>query len=205
MSELGPVMVRSHALRQLMRALETSCPDLKGRITAEADRDERMGWPKLGIALSNFTFMPSQRSTLRRLNDNTVVHEVGFFRVTALMRLGDPTAQGRADLGELVSGAFYTDATRPGILVTTIPECWDAVCAWSLDEDAWQDEMVFEKKAFIQTTLTGVIPALTKSRAYKISDLRLVFTSDMTTAAASIPAASQETVRINADGSTTPL
>lgn len=197
------VPVRTHALTKLVAELERACPKLKGKIAYEADRDEAIAWPKLGIRFVRDKFVPDQRCRQKRLNAGEVVFDVGCFEVTAQLRLGAPTSRQRIDLGEELLGAFLGTGETPGILVTTIPQAHDAVCAWELDDEGWNDEFAFEKKWWQVLTLTGWIPALVKTAAYQINDLRLAFTHDLETPFASLPSTAKETVRINDDGTIT--
>jgi hypothetical protein len=190
------VPVRTLAYQKLVAALEAACPELTGRVSVEAHRDERMAWPKLGILVTSAPFRMSERRIHTALTGETV-YDVGHFEPRVQLRLGAPTHRQRVDLGEKLLGAFM-DPSRPGILVTTVPEVYSATCAWELDGEDWQDEFAFENKRWSVMTCTGFIPALVRTPTVEISDLRLAF-------AESMPTVPVETLRINLDGSLTKL
>lgn len=192
---MSAVAVKTEAFRRLVAALEAACPPLKEQISFEAERDERMAWPKCGIRLAKATFKAEQR-VMHKLLSGEAVYDVGAFECLVQLRLGAPTNRQRIDLGEQLLGAFLGNGSRPGVLVTRIPEVYDAVCAWELDDEGWSDEAAFDNKRWSTLTLTGWIPALVKVRTYTITDLRLAFAEELPTAAV-------ETVRVNEDGSTT--
>jgi hypothetical protein len=190
------VPVRTHAMQQLIAALELACPDLAGRIAVEADRDEKMAWPKLGLRVVRAPFRPYDRRKVLRVGGDTVF-DVGHFEPLLQLRLGAPTHRQRVDLGEQVLGAFLGTGYRPGVLVTELPGCFNTVAAWELDDESWTDETAFDRKWWSVMTATGWIPALVRTPTYQITDLRLAFTQDMT------PAPPTETVSIAEDGTIT--
>jgi len=203
---MSMVPVRTFALRRLVAALEIACPALQGKIVPEADRDDKMKWPKCGIHLVRDKFAPHQRRRHARLSAGEVVFDVGHFEALVQLRLGAPTQRQRIDLGEQLLGAFLGDGDTPGILSTAIPEVNDAVCAWEVDDEGWNNEFAFDKEWFQVLTVTGWIPALVRTAAYQINDLRLNFTNDMTdTPFASLQASAKEVIRVNDDGTITAL
>lgn len=193
---MSAVPVRTHAMARLVAVLEAACPDLVGRIAVEADRDEQMKWPKLGLRIVRAPFKAYDRRKVLRVGGDTVF-DVGHFEPLLQLRLGAPTHRQRVDLGEQVLGAFMGTGFRPGILVTELPDCFGTVAAWELDDEAWTDEAAFDKKWWSVMTATGWIPALVRTPTYVINELRLSFAQDMS------PSPPVETVRVNEDGSTT--
>jgi hypothetical protein len=193
----GTVAVRTHALARLVAALEAACPELAKRITPEADRDEQIKWPKLGIRVVRAPFKAYDRRKVTRVGGDTV-YDVGHFEALVQFRLGAPTHRQRTDLGEKLLGAFLGSGYRPGVLVTALPECHDTVAAWELDDEGWADEMAFEQKWFSTLTVTGFLPALVRTTTYKIEHLRLVVGADLTST--DPPPALVETVEVNEDG-----
>jgi hypothetical protein len=191
------VAVRTHALARLVAALELACPALKDRITVEADRDEAMKWPKLGVRMVRAPFKAYDRRKVVQ-DAGATVFDVGHFAPLVQLRLGAPTQRQRVDLGEQLLGAFLGTGYRPGILVTDLPECFGTVAAWELDDEGWNDEMAFDKKFWSVMTLSGWIPALVRVPTYTLSDLRIAFTEDMTSTTPAV-----ETVRVNEDGTLT--
>lgn len=190
------VPVRTHAMTRLVAALEDACPALKGRIVVEADRDDKMAWPKLGLRIVRAPFKAYDRRKVVRVGGDTVF-DVGHFEPLLQLRLGAPTHRQRVDLGEQVLGAFLGTGFRPGVLVTELPDCFGTVAAWEIDDEAWTDEAAFDKKWWSVMTATGWIPALVRTPTWVINDLRLSFAQDMTHAPA------VETVRVNQDGTLT--
>jgi hypothetical protein len=193
------VPVRTHALARLVAALEAACPKLAGRITAEADRDEKMAWPKCGVRLVRAPFKAYDSRKVVRIGGDTVF-EVGHFEPLVQLRLGAPTHRQRVDLGEELLGAFLGTGFRPGILVTPLPDCHDTVAAWELDDEGWNDEAAFDKKWWSVMTVQGWIPALVRVATFTVEELRLAFTEDMTSTTP--PASQVETVSVNEDGTT---
>lgn len=185
-------------MAQLVAALAAACPGLVNRIAVEADRDEKMAWPKLGLRIVRAPFKPYDRRKVVRVGGDTVF-DVGHFEPLLQLRLGAPTHRQRVDLGEQVLGAFLGTGFRPGILVTPLPSCFDTVAAWELDDEGWSDEAAFDKKFWSVITATGWIPALVRTPTYQITDLRLAFAQDMA------GAPPKGTVRINEDGTLTKI
>jgi hypothetical protein len=191
------VAVRLHAMGRFVAALEASCPALVGKISTEADRDEKMTWPKMGIRVVRAPFKMNDRRRITRAGGMSV-YDVGHFEPLVQLRLGAPTHAQRADLGEQLLGAFLGTGFRPGILITPLPACHDTVAAWELDEEGWTDEAAFDKKWYATMTITGFLPALVKAPTYTIEQLRLVVAADLREVGA--PPDYVETVSVLEDG-----
>lgn len=187
------VSVRTPAYAALVAELEQQVPKLKGRIAVEADRDDKMAWPKLGIRVVKSTFMRFQRRKVYSLAGATV-YDCGHFDSLVQLRLGAPTHRQRVDLGEQVLGAFLGDGSAAGGLNIAVPEIYGATACWDLDDEAWNDEMVFDNKFWAVLTVTGRIPALAKVTTTKIETLKLQFDDGV---------GGLETVYIQQDGSLT--
>lgn len=187
------VPVKTFAYRALVAALEAACPAMKDRISFEAERDEKMAWPKCGIRAVRHAFRPMQRLVHRQLNGETV-YDVGHLEALVQLRLGAPTQRQRVDLGEQLLGAFMSSG-RPGILVTHLAEAFGATASWELDEEGWGDEAAFDQKRWSTLLVNGFVPVLVREKTYALSDLRIALEGQE-------PATPVETVKVNADGST---
>jgi hypothetical protein len=69
----------------------------------------------------------------------------------------------------------------PGVLLTVLPNCWDAVVAWELEDEEWEDEKNFDKKWYTTISITGQLPALVNRRNVPtIEQISLGWTEDFT-------------------------
>jgi hypothetical protein len=184
------VSVRTPAYAALVAEIERQVPELKTRVAFEADRDEEMAWPKLGIRVIRAPFRRYQRRVVTKLEGGTV-YDVGHFEALVQLKLGAPTSRQRIDLGEKLIGVFLGDGEAAGGLNTTLADVYGATATWDLEDEAWQDEMVFSKKWWQVLTVTGRIPALVKIHTTKLETLRLDFADE---------GAPTETVYVQQDG-----
>lgn len=194
--------IRTHAIRLLRDLIAYYVPELKGKICAgPAESPKMRQWPHLSITPIKFVYYPDQASEHKELGSTRVIMNVGRFEGTVQLRLGAATTDKRADLEEKVLSVFLRTPGHPGILFAEVPAVHDAIVAWELLDDAWQDEMAFEKKWFSILTVTMQLPALvTRDSVYTIDDLRTSLTEDLTTDAADLPASDVETVKIDEAG-----
>lgn len=198
------VPIHRAALDSLVAALERACPPLKGHISAEADRDEKMAWPKLGIRLVRAPLVRANRGKLVNVSGG-VVWDVGHFEAIIQLRLGAPTHLQRLELGERLMGAFMQDAAASGVLVTTLSEVHGATCSWVLDEEGWQDEMAVAQKWWSVVAVTGLIPCLVREQTFVTNDLRISFSEWPVIPRHDPQRGPTEVLRINADGTFTKL
>jgi len=172
-----------------------------------AEAPKQLGFPSLGIFAVRFRYFPDQHALHKSLNSSSAVLNVGRVEGTVQLRLGAQTAQRRYALEqEIMENVFWADIERPGIVLFTIADCDDAIVAFELDENEWEDEKAFSKKWYSVATVALQLPALvTKGEVYDIDDLRLTLTHDLTTPIVSVPASEKETVSIDENGDITPV
>lgn len=200
-------VVRLEALRALRAAIECAIPELEGKICAgqsPVDRDR----PALSLAIivGRLGYEPDQDEPRFEPAVDKLVVNVGRHEGPVKLALTAPTLGQRYELEQRLIDLFLAGDGEgsPGVLttpVTSCPELGEFVAAWCLDSDEWDDEKVFERRFVAEITLTATIPALvTRCGVYRITDLRLGL------AEFGVPTSSTvETVRINVDGTTTPV
>lgn len=200
-------VLRVHALQALADAIALAVPELAGRIGAgPCEAPKQRLWPHLNIDPVRFTYHPDQAEEHRAIGTSRVVMNVGRHEGLVQLRLGATTHIRRLELEEKVLSVFLSTAGRPGVLITEVPDYHDAVIAWELGEDEWENELAFDKKWFSIMTVQVQIPALvTRDGVYTIEDLRLTLTDDLETPIADVPATKIETVSIDDDGTITPV
>lgn len=200
------MVIRTHAMDRLICAIEAAVPELAGNICKMGEPHQARTWPTLQIIPVRFRYFPMQEHEHKGLGRSRAVFDVGRHEGTVQLRLGATTPYQRWELEDALLHLFLSQEHRPGVLVQTIDECHDAVVAWELMDDEWQNEMVFTKEFFSLLTVRAQIPALVyRDSVYTIEELRLSLTEDLHTEYSQLPASRIETVSIDEDGNMTPL
>jgi len=202
-------VVRIEALRGLLRAIKCAVPELEARICpGQAPPDKERVWPHLNVDLGRLRYAPDQASDHHDPGGDRLVVNVGHHQGPALLRLGAQTLGQRYELEQKLLDLFLSQ-DAPGILITPItsaPELGTWVVEWMLDDDEWQDDRAFDRQFFSVITLTVTIPALvTRCGVHTINDLRLGLADLGAVATPSTFGSAAEVVRINDDGTLTPL
>jgi hypothetical protein len=203
-------VVRLEAMRGLRAAIECAIPDLHDHIcVGQAPPDHLKKWPNLAIDPGRWRYEPDQEMEHHEFGADRVVFNVGRHDAAVVLRLGAQMIGQRAELEQRLIDLFLADEHRPGILLTPITSCAELgefVAAWALDEDEWQDDDAIERHHFSVVTLSATIPALvTRCGIYRINDLRLGLADFGVTADPATFGTVAEVVRINEDGTITPL
>ncbi len=197
-------VIRTHTMSALISVIEAAVPALRGKICKMGEPNQPREWPTLQILPIRFKYYPMQSHEHKELGAHRLVEDVGRHEGTIQLRLGATNPQARWDLEDEILDIFTSQEGRPGVLLTTIEEVHDAVVAWELDTDEWENEMVFTKKFFSIMTVTVQIPALVvRGSVYTIEHLRFALTEDLETEYTDLPAGSIETVTIDEDGGLT--
>lgn len=195
-------VIRTHAMNRLVAAIEAAVPELRGKVCKMSEPNQARAWPTLQILPIGFKYFPMQEHEHKELGTSRLVVDVGRHEGTVQLRLGAITPQKRWDLEDEILDIFLSQEGRPGVLVTEIEEVHDAVVAWELDADEWENEKVFTKKFFSVMTVTAQIPALvTRDGVYTIEHLRMTLTEDLDFD--DLPAGWYETVTIDGNGGLT--
>jgi hypothetical protein len=200
-------------LKILAECIEDRVPALRNKICkGPAESPKKLGFPSLAIIPVKFRFFPDQAAEIYQLTGRsveghppgTVLLNVGRHEGTIQLRLGATTARQRAELEEAVLQVFLERPGSPGVLVTPIPQCHNAIVAWELDTDEWENERAFDKKWYSIMTVAAQLPAfVTRGSVHTIEELRLTLTDDLSSDITSVPADQQETVAIAEDGTLT--
>lgn len=186
--------------------LEEQVPELIGHICKMGEPHLARVWPNLQIIPIRFTYHPMQEFAHKNLGVSRAVFDVGRHQGTVQLRLGATTPAERWELEDKILNVFLQEEGRPGVLVTTIEQVHDAVVAWELEEDAWDNEKVFAKEFYSTLTVRVQIPALfVREGVYTIEAIRLSLTEDLRTDYTDLPDSAIETVEIDEDGNLTPL
>lgn len=190
---------------KLICHVESNIHELRGKICKMGEPHLQRVWPTLQILPIRFKYYPMQEHEYLGVSASKAIFDVGRHEGTVQLRLGANTPDERWELEQKMIDLFLEPEHRPGVLVTTIEDCYDAVVVWELDDDEWRNEAVFTKEFFSLLTVRVQIPALVlRDSVYTIEDLRLSLTEDLHTAYSELPAASIETVQVDEDGNITP-
>lgn len=201
-------IIRIEALGRLARAIEACVPELKGQICAgPAEAPHRLSFPSLSINPVRFQYFPDQARVWCSPSASRVVLDVGRVEGTVQLRLGTTTAKQRYALEQaILEKIFWSDPDRPGVAVYTLSNAHDAVVAYELDENTWQNEKAFDKQWYSVMAMSLQLPALVeKGGVYNVEEVRLTLTDDLTAPIASVPANSKETVSVDEEGALTPV
>lgn len=199
-------VIRTHAMDKLIAILTEAVPELADHICKMGEPHLKRTWPTLQIIPIRFRYYPQQEHEHKGLSHSVAVFDVGRHQGTIQLRLGANTPAQRWDLEDKILNVFLSQEGRPGVLVTTIEEVHDAVVAWELEDDEWNNEKVFTKEFYSILTVRAQIPALiTREGVYTIEAIRLSLTEDLSTEFTDLPTSAIETVEIDEDGNLTPL
>jgi hypothetical protein len=198
-------ILRLKALTQLAECITNLVPSLKGKICAgPAEAPHRLAFPHLAINPVRFQYFPDQAAEVKPLGATQVLLNVGRIEGTVQLRLGARTHVQRATLEEQILEVFLQRPGSPGVLVTKVPQCHDAIVAWELDTHTWANEKAFDKKWYSIMTVAAQLPALvTRGSVHTLEEIRLTLTEDLSTPITQVPADEQETVSVQPDGSIT--
>lgn len=210
-------VVRLEAFRALERLIACEIPELEGRIcTGQAPSGEVQEYPHLVIDPGTLSYEPQQSLESATLPGGRVVFNVGAHSGPVQLRLMATSVGERAELEQRVLDVFLGQVDdagfgRPGVIALPVTWCADLghwTASFELDDDTWNDAKAFERKLESIITTRCVLPALaTRCGAYSIRDLRLGITQDMDTTitpTTMVPPA-VEVVRVNEDGTLTPI
>jgi hypothetical protein len=197
-------VLRTHALDRLICAIEEAVPDLEGKICKMGEPQKARVWPTLQVLPVRFKYFPMQEHFHADISRSKAIFDVGRHEGTVQLRLGATTSSERYRLEDAIIDLFVSQEGRPGILLTEIDDCHDAVVAWELDDDEWDNEKVFTKEYFSILTVRVQIPTLVyRDSVYTIEEIRLSLTEDLQTEYSSLPDSSIETLGIDEDGNLT--
>ena len=196
-------VIRLRVLEVLRDCVARLVPELEGHICAgHAEANHKLEWPNLSLVPVSWRFHPDQDGEVYTdLGPGRAVYVVGRHEALIQMRLGARTMRERARLEHLVTQVFVSQHLRPGVLVVRIRDCQQAVVAYEFDDTEWKDEAAFEREWYSIIEVVAQVPALVERGGYyTIEEIRSTFTQDLSTPAASLPAESLSTVRIDENG-----
>ena len=196
--------VRLEALRALRDAMEAGVHELAGRVTPWLP-NRTPSRPRLAVIPVSSRFIPNQAEEVHDPAPDSVVMNVGWHEALVQMRLEHDTPEQRIEVQDKILGLFLERTGSPGVLVTQAVAApfGTFIASWELEEDAWNDDEIFNNEYESLITVTGHIPALVVRReAYRIRDLRLGIAHEMNVEWTD-PAVS--VVRVNGDGTITPV
>lgn len=203
-------IVRLECMRALREAIVAAVPKLEGKIlVGQGSPNQDSPWPHLCIDAGRLRYEPDQAAEGFEPSADTLVVNVGRFEGPLLLKLGAKTLGERYQLEQELLDLFLGQELRPGVLVTpvlTCPELGEFVAAWMLDDAEWQDELAFDRVFMSQVTVTATIPALvTRHSTFRLTDLRLGLADLGVTATPATFGTVADVVRVNDDGTITPL
>lgn len=205
-------VLKIEGLRALEAIIECEIADLKGKICLDqSSPGHDLGFPSLSITIEGSKYFPDQEDEHFIPSANAVVLNVGRHVYQLKLRLGAATPYQRAALEQQVLDLFLVTDGHPGVIFTSISSCAELgafVAAWELEGDEWQDEKVFDRQAYSELEVTGILPALvTRRGVYTIEQLQLGTDIGPSVDPTSAPPAfdSTEILSINEDGTFTPL
>lgn len=209
-------VVKLEAFRSLQAHLELNLAalsaDRDGRHVKvqQVPPDVKLTFPTLAIVASRFRFEARQEGVAARLDNSTVLVNVGSWSSTVQIRLACATPSDRFGIQEEIEQLFFQREDAPGVLLTApvsgdLPD--DVVFSWDIGDADWLEEYAFSAQEWSVLEVDAVIPALvTRSGVYSMNDLRLGITSDLGLAETSAAFDSlTNKVRVNEDGTVTPL
>lgn len=198
-------VIRTEALQRFADRIAACVPELTGRICGgAAEAPHQLAFPNLAIIAVRWRFLPDQVEEFKQLNSSTAIFEVGEMEATVQMRLGAQNYARRAELEQaIMEKVFWADLEHPGVVAFPLEACHDALVAFELGDDEWEDEKAFDKKWYSILTVDAFLPALVTQKAYTIEEVRLVLTEDLTTPIVTVPFSGKETISIDEDGNMT--
>jgi hypothetical protein len=163
--------------------------DVHEVLVGEQDPEKQPCFPNVVVrAVGAFTFEPFDDDEIETAGNHLVDH-VGDFTGKVEIRIGARTPAEREAFGERVLHRFLSQQGRRGVLVLQLPGleingytlATDVPVAFCLDQDGWNDEMVFDKKRYQYLELAVDLPALVnRFPVYDINQLVTAFTEDLT-------------------------
>jgi hypothetical protein len=220
-------LIKIKVLQRLADLIGSEIKELKGQICAgPAGRDHALKFPSLAIVPGRFSFYPEQADendyVKGRVNDvapKTTAFNVGRWEGFIELRLGEKTPFKRYELEYKLENLFLGTTTgtdpvyrdkyyelRPGTLLIDVPECYGARCAFSIEDDVWENEMVFTNEWYSIMRIQTILPAIiTRKPIHTIDTVHLSLTSDLDTAitSPSVLPSDTETKAIDQDGNIT--
>jgi hypothetical protein len=228
-------VVRICALEHLRDLLAAAIPELAGKITAGTAQDNvTQVLPCVGITWAGpikYDWDPGQAEDVAQLPadvDHPVprgVFYVGDHEGTVQIRVLAGTERKRDNLSQAIVDVFMAQTDeygyeRAGIIAVDVTDC--AAVPWlatfELDQDTWVEALGTERQHEGLIECTGSVPALVirsgfgtgpsaTAGIYTMEDLRLGLINDLTASvdADTFGPPAVEVVRINQDGTITPL
>jgi hypothetical protein len=200
--------LKQTAAKALASAIGSNIAALDGNYDAGSDDEEvQATYPALRVIPKAMTFTPFQENETGNddgadVTDHTVAC-VGDFEGVAEVRIYSESKSKREFLEQTILDLFLrTTEGAPGMLTATTPALvlrgrqtlYEATVSAFLDEEDWQEEMVFAKKRYSFIQVQFVYPAMVLRSAYTIDDLQLAIAYELDATA------SEETVSIDEDG-----
>ncbi len=150
-----------------------------------ADEEELAHFPSVALVPQRLVFNPWQQDELNDTTDDTLVQSFGDFEGELEMRVYAKSAEEREQLGQAIFDLFFIDELRPGILTLSTGSLalpvlgaspprtfsFSALASFTIEEDAWREEMVFSKKRFDFITLGVVVPQVVARQVEEIDTL----------------------------------
>lgn len=164
--------------------------DLPDIFAHEQDPD-RLACPVTLVihAIGTFTFQPFDADELQTSEADSVQVHVGDFSGKVQLTLGSRSVPERTALGGRILNEFLKTPGKPGVLVVQLTGfdvggvtfANNLPVGFVLGDDAWEEEMVFERKRYENIEVDVDFPALvTWEDTYDINQLVAAFTEDLT-------------------------
>lgn len=181
--------------------------------SAAADEETEAVFPSCVILPMQFSFTPWQEDELDDSDPEILILSVGDFEGRCAIRVYAKSQDERARLGQRVWDLFFSTEGAPGrLLVDTQPlelqvqgqapgdtqTLYSARAAFTLEDEEWQEEMVFSKKRYEYLEIGAVIPCVVAREVANIATLTLAITADLDSTEI------DEEIKIGQDGSITP-
>jgi hypothetical protein len=202
------VNLKQTAATALASAIGADIAALNGNYAAGSDDEEvKATYPALRVIPREMEFSPFQENeTGDDAGTDVAAHTVacvGDFEGTAEIRIYSESRSRREHIEELVLDLFLrTTEGAPGMLTAQTPQLvlrgrqtlHAATVSAFLEDEDWQEEMVFAKKRYSFIQVQFVYPALVLREAYDIDNLQLAIAYELDATEA------EETVSIDENG-----
>ncbi len=176
-------------------------------VAPQQDYEAEVVYPHIVVIPQRMDFNVWQEDEVDESIPGKVLLHIGDFEGSVEIRCGAVTPYAREQLEALVWAAFFEREGAPGMLVLQtdpiavggVQYGFQPTVAYAMEDDSWNEEMVFTAPRYTYLTLNTVFPALVGRGAYTIDQMVSAFTTDLSS---DTP---DEQRQVNADGSTTTL
>lgn len=204
-------LIKESACVALANFLEESIPSIEGKVFYQAaDEEELAKFPSVVILPNTMKFTPWIEDELDDSDPTRLIASVGDFEGTVEIRVYAKSPRERAKIEQRIVDTFLAREGAPGVIVAqTEPldmhvagggeevTLYSASVAYTLSDETWHEERVFDKKRFDYMEIEMIFPALVARNVYDIDTLEVAIAFDLNASTA------DEVVIVNDDGSLT--